>query len=142
VSERRFLLDTSALLAWLEGEAGTERVRALLRADEEVYLPWPVLMETFYISAREKGEESALQRYAAIKQLPVILLGEMSEPVLLTAARLKARHPISIADALIAAYALQVNAILVHQDPEYDALVGTVRMEPLPYKTVDEAIKD
>jgi ribonuclease VapC len=133
LSESRFVLDTSALLTWLEGEAGTERVRALLRGDEEVYLPWPVLMETFYISARETGEESALQRYAAIKQLPVIMLGEMSEPVLLTAVRLKARHPISIADALIAAYSLQLDAILVHKDPEYDALAGTLRMEPLPY---------
>ena len=134
MSEHRFLLDTSALLAWLEGEAGTERVRALLRGDEEVLLPWPVLMETFYITAREKGEEIALQRYAAIKQLPVVLLGEMSEPVLLTAARLKARHPISIADALVAAYALQWSAILVHKDPEYDALAGTLVMEALPYK--------
>jgi predicted nucleic acid-binding protein len=55
---------------------------------------------------------------------------------------LKARHPISIADALIAAYALQLDAILVHKDPEYDALAGTLRMEPLPYKSDAEAIKN
>jgi predicted nucleic acid-binding protein len=51
-----------------------------------------------------------------------------------TAARLKSHNRISFADALIAAYAIQINAILVHKDPEMETLDDKVRMEILPYK--------
>ena len=135
MSGNRFVLDTSALLAWLEGEDGAERVRELLRGDDEVVLPWPVLMELFYITARARGEQVALQRYASVKQLPVTLVEQMDEPLLLAAARFKAQFPISIADAMIAAFASHLGATLVHKDPEYDALKGKFAMEPLPYKT-------
>jgi predicted nucleic acid-binding protein len=43
---------------------------------------------------------------------------------------------ISLADAMIAAFAIQHSAVLVHKDPEYDALIGSVPMEALPYKGV------
>ena len=134
MSGKRFVLDTSALLAWLEGEDGVERVRELLRGDDEVILPWPVLMELFYITARSSGEQVAFQRYASVKQLPVTLAEQMDEPLLLAAARFKAQFPISIADAMIAAFASHLGATLVHKDPEYDALKGKFAMESLPYK--------
>ncbi len=134
LSSTRIVLDTSALLAWIEGEEGAQRVRAVLDSGSEVYIPWPVLMETFYITAREGGDDKALRRYAIIKQLPVQFLNEMNESTLLTAARLKAKHTVSIADALIAAYAAQLDAVLLHKDPEYDSLTGIVRLEGLPYK--------
>ena len=135
MSGKRFVLDTSALLAWLEGEDGVERVRELLRGDDEVILPWPVLMEMFYITARASGEQVALQRYASVKQLPVTLVEQMDEPLLLAAARFKAQFPISIADAMIAAFASHLGATLVHKYPEYDALKGKFAIDPLPYKT-------
>jgi len=53
---------------------------------------------------------------------------------LLTAARLKARFRVSFADALIAAFAVRSSAILVHKDPEFEALADKVLQEPLPYK--------
>lgn len=131
---RRFVLDTSALLAWIGGEPGSDRVRALLRGAEEVLLPWPVLLEMYYVTARRGGEEKALRRYAAVRQLPVTFLDRMEEPLLLAAARLKARYPISPADALIAAHALEWDAVLVHKDPEYEALAAEIALEALPFK--------
>jgi len=111
-----------------------ERVRALLDSDTDIVLPWPVLMETFYITAREGGEEQALLRYAAIKQLPVTIDERMNEPLLLQATRLKAFNSISIVDALIASFAMDHNAVLLHKDPEYESLTGQLEMEILPYK--------
>lgn len=131
---RRFVLDTSALLAWIGGEPGSGRVRALLRGNEEVLLPWPVLLEMYYVTARVGGEAKALRRYAAVRQLPVTFLDRMEEPLLLAAARLKARYPISLADALIAAHADAWDAVLVHKDPEYEALAGEIALEALPFK--------
>ena len=70
-----------------------------------------------------------------IKQLKVQFLYDLDEATLLTAARLKAFHRISLADAVIAAYAIRHNAILMHKDPEFEALSGSLTLEPLPYKS-------
>lgn len=92
LSSARIVLDTFGLLAWIEGEEGAERVRSVLNSSSEVYIPWPVLMETFYITEREGGDDKALRRYAIMKQQPIQFLNEMSESTLLTGARLKAKY--------------------------------------------------
>jgi len=133
VSRERYLLDTSALLTLIEDESGAERVEQVLMG-EEVRLPWLVLLEAYYISLQERGQTEADRRYAMIKQLPATIVWEVDEPVLLTAARLKAAHHLSLADAIIAAFAIQQGAILLHKDPEFEALTGQVSLEALPYK--------
>jgi ribonuclease VapC len=70
-----------------------------------------------------------------MKRLPATILWEADEPILLTAARLKATFHLSLADAIIAAFAIRHDATLVHKDPEYEALAGLVKLESLPYKT-------
>jgi predicted nucleic acid-binding protein len=134
VTAEYFLLDTSALLTLIEDEAGAERVEQVL-TQGQVWLPWPVLLEATYITRQEQDEAEADHRYALMKQLPATILWEMDEPTLLTAARIKADHRLSLADAIIAAFAIQRNAVLVHKDPEFEALVGQVLLEALPYKT-------
>lgn len=128
-----FLLDTSAILTLIEDEAGAERVEQVL-TQGQVWLPWPVLLEATYITRQEQGEAEAEHRYALLKQLPVTILWEMDEPTLLTAARLKVDHRLSLADAIIGAFAIQQNAILLHKDPEFEAIAGQVSLETLPYK--------
>ena len=64
----------------------------------------------------------------------VNILYDLDETILLTAARLMARHPLSASDALIAAYAIRLGAVLVHRDPKWEALSGSVPMEALPQR--------
>lgn len=128
-----YLLDTSAMMTLLEDEAGADRVEEILRTDH-VLLAWVTVLEVYYNSLRKKGQAFAERRYAALKQLPVTLLQDIDEPTLLMAGTLKGRYRISFADALIAAYAIQHEAILVHKDPEFEALQGQVRLEALPFK--------
>ena len=128
-----YLLDTSALLTFIEDEPGSDRVEEVLK-DAAILLPWPVLMETYYITLQEKGRAEADRRYALIRQLRAEILWAMDEPILLTAARLKAEHHISLADAVVAAFAIRNNAVLIHKDPEFDAFAGLLAMEALPYK--------
>jgi predicted nucleic acid-binding protein len=135
VPARPCLLDTSALLAFIEDEAGADRVEQVLK-QATTLIPWPVLLETYYITVQEAGQAEADQRIALIKQLNVKILWDMDEATLLTAATLKARHRISLADAIIAAFAIRKAAVLMHKDPEYDALTGLLPMEALPYKPV------
>ncbi len=128
-----YLLDTSAVLALLEDEPGASRVQQILR-NETVLLPFLVSLEVYYVSMQEKGEEAANLRYALLKALPVHHMNDVTESVLLTAARFKALHPISLADAIIAAFADRNGAVLVHKDPEYEVLSDLVELEALPYK--------
>jgi predicted nucleic acid-binding protein len=132
MSKSRYLLDTSAVLTLLEDEEGAERVETLLR-QEQILLPFLVLLETYYITLQEQSEAVADRRYALLKQLSVTILWNMDEPTMLSAARFKANHHISLADSIIAAFALRQEAILVHKDPEFEPLATSIRQEVLPY---------
>jgi predicted nucleic acid-binding protein len=133
LSKPLYLLDTSAILTLLEDEEGAQHVETLLRR-EETLLPFLALLETYYITLQEQSEEVADMRYALLKQLPATILWDVDEPILLTAARLKAAYRLSLAGALIAAFAIQHQAILVHKDPEMAALAGIAQLDNLPYK--------
>jgi len=134
VSLEPFVLDTSAILTLIEDEAGAERVDSLLR-NQEIFLPWIVLLEITYISWQELGEAEAERRLAYLKLLPVTFLWEADEPTLLIAARLEATYHLSLADAIIAAFTIRLEATLIHKDPEYEILTGQMKLEALPYKT-------
>ena len=131
--DKVYLLDSSALLALIEKEAGWQRVERILRK-ERVIIPSVVLLEVYYKTFQTKGEDVADARYAILRAMRAEFPSEISEPVLLTAGRFKALHNISLADALIGSYAFSSNAILVHKDPEYEGLKGSVEEERLPYK--------
>ena len=132
-SARRFVLDSSAIIALLEGEAGADRVEEVLR-NESTILPWVVLMEIHYVTLRESGKSEADRRHALLKALPSEKRWDTDEATVLAAAALKAKFRLSFADALIAAIAGECEATLLHKDPELEALLGIVDVESLPYK--------
>jgi len=134
VSPKTYVVDTSALLTLIEDEPGADLVEHVLR-HELTLLPWVTLMEVLYITHQERGQAEAERRYALIKQSTAKLLWDMDEPTLLQAARLKATYHLSLADAIVGAVAVRHSAILLHKDPEYEALAGHLEMESLPYKT-------
>ena len=133
MSDKRYLLDTSAVLTFLEDEPGAQRVEQILR-EEKVIIPFLALLETYYISLQETAEATADTRYALLKHLPATFLYDIDEPTMLTAARFKAFHRLSLADAIIAAFAVRERAVLVHKDPEYEPLAKHVKQEILPHK--------
>jgi predicted nucleic acid-binding protein len=134
MDRKTYLLDTSAIFTLIEDESGSERVEEVLRK-EQVFLPFLALMEVHYISRQELGAGEADRRYALMKQLPCKILWQVDEPTVLTAARFKASYRLSLADALIAAFAQRQGAVLLHKDPEFEALLEQVELEALPYKT-------
>lgn len=126
------VLDTSALIALLEDEAGADAVERVIHR-EEPYVCFISLMEILYVSIREMGQESAGIAYDILKAMPMRVV-ESDEDLRLRAARFKAEHRLSLADAWIAATAERLGAVLVHKDPEFDALSGRLRMLRLPSK--------
>jgi len=45
------------------------------------------------------------------------------------------KRELSLADAIIAAIAIRQGAVLVHKDPEFEALAGVLPMKALPFKS-------
>ena len=130
---RRFVLDTSAVLALRGDEAGAGRVEDILRAaaarKAAVFLSFMTRMEMLYRISSEEGEEAAS---SAVRLLESTRIEWVScEPeILVEAARIKARGGLSVADAWIAATATVRDAVLVHADPEFVPL-RQVRQERL-----------
>jgi len=128
-----FVLDTSALMTFIEKEEGAERVREILLKNS-IIIHWLSILETVYIAQRELGEEEALTRYALLRKLNAKIIWDADESLLLNAAHIKSTHSLSLADSVIAAIANQQNAILLHKDPEYEPLQDVIKMEILPDK--------
>lgn len=124
-SVRTLVLDSFALIAYLEGEPGCEQVVELLRGAEKKKMK--LLMSTinwgevYYCLARARGLEAAEEAVRVIVQLPITLVSPDSEAVL-EAARLKAQHAISFADCFAAALAQRHNGPLVTGDPDFRRL--------------------
>jgi len=133
---KAYLLDTSAIFAFTDNEAGADLVEELLeKARKEqitLHISAMTAMEVFYVSAVERGEEEANHLLLLVRALPVTEL-PLNDALILPAARFKARYKISVADAWIAATTVVHNLTLVHKDPEFEPLDG-VSLLPLPYK--------
>lgn len=131
-----FLLDTSALLALRDNEPGAARVSQLLGEAHAGGLLchgcFMSLMEVFYRVWKDEGEQAGREAYADCLVLPIHWIHESAE-LLQRAAMVKATHSLSLADAWIAAAALEYGAVLVHKDPEFEKLPGLLE-ERLPYK--------
>ena len=110
----RFTLDAYAPLAYFQGEASVVAIRRLSRKAErgrtELHLDLVNLGEIYYIIYRQRDEDTANQKYAEIRSGPIVL-HDVSEPILLTAGRLKAEYAISCADAFAASTAITTDSV-------------------------------
>jgi len=122
-----FVLDSFALIGYLENETFSARVEKILKrarqGDVRIYLHAIHLGEVYYITLSEQGPNLADLAYARIKAFPLRYIDNISEEMLLTAARLKANYPISYADAFAASLAVIHNSYLLTGDPEFKTLV-------------------
>lgn len=133
-----YVLDTSALLTYIEDEEGSEYVENLLvkaeKGDIVIYVVFISLTEVFYITMQERDETEALRRIQLIQSLAV-RVEESNEDLNFRAGKIKATNSISLADAYISALCQRYNGILVHKDPEFERLSPSTKEYRLPYKT-------
>lgn len=133
---KAYVLDTSALLTLRSDEPGATQVAELLAeatsGDAICYGSFITLMEVLYRVWKNEGEAVGRAAYHLCNNLPIQWIHESSE-LLERAAEVKATQPLSLADAWIAATALELGAALVHKDPEFESLPGLLEVR-LPYK--------
>ncbi len=127
-----YVMDSYAMLAYLNGEAGQRRVQEILTLalshDVEVYLGMINLGEILYIVERRRGLTQAQRTLSLIESLPLTIC-DTTRTLVLDAAHIKAGHGISYADAFAAALAQSENAIVVTGDPEFNAVTELVQIE-------------
>jgi len=129
---RERVLDSHALLAFLERERGSASVEAALRSARAKGTP--LLMndinvgEVYYTIARERSDESARSFLAHLERLPIRTVSNSLSDVL-EAARIKARFALSYADAFAVATAIRENAVVMTGDPEFKEVESLVTVE-------------
>ena len=132
-----YVFDTSAWLTLIEDEAGADVVESLLEkanaGSVEILVSFMSFMEVFYITLQERDIEEAQTRLSLMASLP-IARAESTVSLSISAARLKAKHRMSVADTWIAALAQEKGATLVHKDPEFEQIEDALEMLKLPYK--------
>ena len=134
---KSYVLDTSAFIALTLDEAGSNVITGLFslarKRKAQLYISFITLTEVYYIVYRNQGEEAAHRVVSFIKTLPLETVYP-NDILVLSAGRIKANHPLSIADAFVAATAIEKKAVLVHKDPELESMVRYVEVLNLPYK--------
>ena len=122
----RYVLDSYALIGYLENEHFADRIERLLKqakkGEASLYLHALHLGEVYYITLRERGSSLADLAYSRIKAFPLNFIDRIDEELLLTAASIKANFPISYADSFAAALAKIKNCVLLSGDPELKLL--------------------
>jgi ribonuclease VapC len=135
--ERVYVLDSFAVLAYLEGEYSADRVRRILSDAQvnqcTVFMSLINLGEVMYITERERGLARAQETLALIEQLPIKIIPVTQQSVF-TAAHIKAQCPVSYADAFAIAVAREHGAVVVTGDPEFRRAQDFIKIEWLRRK--------
>jgi ribonuclease VapC len=120
-----YILDSYAILAYLEAEQGSSRVKTLLETADaggcRLYMSVVNLGEVAYIVERERGLPRAQETLAYIDELPIEII-DANRAITLAAAHLKANCPVAYADCFAAALAQDKQAALVTGDPEFSKI--------------------
>ena len=117
------VIDTSALFAVLFDEPQRPQVEAIIREPtNRLHLAFVTLVEVEYRLIRRKMPQTVVdETMLTLRQWPMTV-HEATYEWGRHAAQVKARYPMSLADAWIAALALTIDATLVHKDAEFDSV--------------------
>lgn len=127
-----YVLDSYALLAHFEDEAGGAQVEKILKAGQvgrtKLFLSVVNFGEVYYTTYRERGREDADEVLSMMKQLPITIVPADMENTL-EAAKLKGIHAVAYADCFAAALGMRKKARVVTGDPEFKKFGETVAVE-------------
>lgn len=123
------VLDSFAVLAYLQGEPGHEAVVSALAEAGRALMNEINVGEVYYILARARGKAQADYFLGTIlPQLPIHIVGNSLADVV-AAARIKAEHPLAYADCFAVVTAQKENARLLTGDPEFKSVASLITIE-------------
>mgnify|MGYP003422939760 FL=1 len=128
---KAYVLDTWAVIAYLEDEPSGEQVEDLIATAHEEQIPIYMCVvnvgEVWYTMAREISEEEANASVKSLRDLR-IQFEDADWTLTQEAARFKSQNKMSYADAFAAALAKVKKADLVTGDNEFKPLDGEIKI--------------
>jgi len=125
------VLDAYSLIAYLEGEAGKDRMIDIIRdardTGRDLLLSVVNWGEVYYITLRETGPKQAEAVSHVISTLPIQLIPADLD-LARQAAKFKAKKKMSYADCFAAALAKLRNAELITGDEDFRQVEGEVKI--------------
>lgn len=126
------MLDSFAVLAWLQDEKGSEMVENLLysakKRGEPLFLCVINLGEVYYQMVRRAGKDYAEAMLEKLSLLPIEIL-PCSYELTMDAALIKADYSISLADCFAVAAAIRQKATIFTGDPDFRKVQTLVNIE-------------
>ena len=131
---KAYVLDTWAVIAYLEDEPSGEQVEELIATAHEEEIPIYMTVinagEVWYTIAREVSEEEADASIKSLRDLRIQF--EVADWTLTQeAARFKSQHKMSYADCYAAALAKSKKADLVTGDKEFESVENEIKITNL-----------
>ncbi len=140
----RYVLDSFALLAYIQREPGAIEVKSVLQeaggGRSAAYISLINLGEVLYQLERRQGSDQLPELLALLDELPLTVV-EVTRPRAYAAAHLKARYAIAYGDTFAAALAQELDAVVLTGDPEFRKLGDAVGIQWLP-PTVNPSLKE
>lgn len=131
-SRKVVVLDSWAMIAYLDGEPVAQRVRQVLRRArrQQIVALFSLISygECLYIVEREHGLQQAQRAAGIIDQLPLRVM-PVDRSLVFGAAHVKAHHAVSYADAFVVALARQHTASVMTGDPEFDTVASEIKID-------------
>jgi ribonuclease VapC len=128
---KKYVFDSYALLAYCENETGADIIADIitrsLEDKAEIFVSVINWGEMYYIALREGGEDRAVNYIQTISKYPIKII-DADKELTLVAAKFKAHHKISYADAFAAGLAEQKKAVLVTGDKEFKQLSEIIKI--------------
>lgn len=124
-----YVLDAFAVLTYLGDEEGADKVEELLdrakNGEIKLIMNYLNLGEVYHIIAKELGVAKANEVIAIVKRWNLEFVG-VDENLSLTAARIKAMHSLSYADAFVVATAITRKGTIVTGDREFEGVYSDI----------------
>jgi predicted nucleic acid-binding protein len=122
-----FVLDASALIAFLNDEEGADIAEDVFQKAKMgncvIYMNKLNILEIYYVVYRRAGKEIAEDVLVKMLNLPLIVIDTLNDDLFKEAGRLKATYKISLADSIALAEAKTREArILTADHHEFDLL--------------------
>ena len=129
---KRYVLDSYAMIAYFEDEAGADRVARLLRqliqGKAKAYMSVVNWGEVYYNTMREEGVAEAEKVILQLDKFPIQMV-EVNRDFVYEAAKLKGKYRIAYADCFAVALSAKLNATLVTGDPEFKKLKERISIQ-------------
>lgn len=133
--KKRIVLDSYAVLAWLQDEEGAQKVEeSLVKARDgkiEVFINVINLGEVYYKYRRRFGEEKLNSLRYTFSMLPLKVV-TVDEERVYRASLIKSDHAIAFADCFVAATAIEFGATILTGDPEFKKIEKLVNFLWIP----------